>query len=79
MRPLVIGIAGGTGSGKSTVARNIAAALPAERVALIDHDSYYRDRSDLTIEERIRAELPQMKRIFVEADGDYDESLDPSR
>jgi len=52
MRPLCIGIAGGTGSGKSTIARNIAAALPPSRVATIDHDSYYRDRSDLDFDER---------------------------
>jgi len=51
-RPLLIGIAGGTGSGKSTVARKIADGLPADSVAVIDHDSYYRDRSDLTFEAR---------------------------
>jgi uridine kinase len=53
-RPLLIGIAGGTGSGKSTVARKIAEGLPAESVAVIDHDSYYRDRSDLSFEARSR-------------------------
>lgn len=51
-RPLVIGIAGGTGSGKTTVARRMAAALPTERCALIEHDFYYRDRGGLTLEER---------------------------
>jgi uridine kinase len=50
--PLLIGIAGGTGSGKSTVARKIAEGLPAGSVAIIDHDSYYRDHSDLTVEQR---------------------------
>jgi uridine kinase len=52
MRPLVIGIAGGTGSGKSTIAHNIAAALPAAKVATLDHDSYYRHRADLSYDER---------------------------
>ena len=52
MSPLVIGIAGGTGSGKTTVARALAEGLPAREVAVIDHDSYYRDRSDLSFEER---------------------------
>jgi uridine kinase len=52
MPPLVIGIAGGTGSGKSTIARNIAVALPDAAVSTIDHDSYYRDRADLTYEQR---------------------------
>ncbi len=51
-RPLVIGIAGGTGSGKTTVAHKLAAAIPAGRCALIDHDSYYRDQSALTPHER---------------------------
>ncbi|HEY2748355.1 MAG TPA: uridine kinase [Polyangia bacterium] len=53
-RPLLIGIAGGTGSGKSTVARKIANGLPADSVAVIDHDSYYRDRSDLTYDARTK-------------------------
>ena len=53
-RPLLIGIAGGTGSGKSTVARKIADGLPADSVAVIDHDSYYRDRSDLSFDARSR-------------------------
>lgn len=52
MRPLVIGIAGGTGSGKTTIARNIAESLPSHGVMTIDHDAYYRDRSELTAEEK---------------------------
>lgn len=52
LSPLVIGVAGGTGSGKSTVAAKIVEGLPRETVAVLDHDSYYRDRSDLTFAER---------------------------
>lgn len=48
----LVGVAGGTGSGKTTVAQHIVAALPPERVAIIQHDNYYRDRADLTYEER---------------------------
>jgi uridine kinase len=51
-RPLCIGIAGGTGSGKSTVARKLASALPAGRCAVIDHDAYYRDQAHLSPEQR---------------------------
>lgn len=51
-RPLIIGIAGGTGSGKTTVAKNIATGLPAGSVATLDHDSYYRDHPDMPLEER---------------------------
>jgi uridine kinase len=43
----VLGIAGGTGSGKTTVAHNVIAALPAGAAVLIDSDAYYRDRSAL--------------------------------
>lgn len=52
MKPLVIGIAGGSGSGKSTVARNVAQALAAPSVAFIDMDAYYRDFAHLELEER---------------------------
>jgi uridine kinase len=52
VRPLVIGIAGGTGSGKSTVARKVAAALPEASVAFIEMDAYYRNFSHLSLEER---------------------------
>jgi uridine kinase len=52
VKPLVIGIAGGTGSGKSTVARNVAAALGDASVAFIDMDAYYLDHAHLTLEER---------------------------
>lgn len=50
--PLVVGIAGGTASGKTTVARKVHEALASCRVAFIDQDSYYRDLSDLSLEER---------------------------
>ena len=51
-RPLVIGIGGGTGAGKTTISRSIVAELPPESVAYIEHDAYYRDRPDLSAEER---------------------------
>lgn len=47
-----IGIAGGTGSGKTTVVRKILEKIPEDRVALIPQDSYYRDNSHLPLEER---------------------------
>ncbi|HEU4565279.1 MAG TPA: uridine kinase [Gemmatimonadaceae bacterium] len=53
-RPLVIGIAGGSGSGKSTVAHKVAEALVGASVALIDMDAYYRNLSHLSPEERRR-------------------------
>jgi len=49
---LTIGIAGGTGSGKTTVARKLGESLPPGRCVAIDHDSYYKDRGHLSPEER---------------------------
>lgn len=48
----VIGIAGGTGSGKTTVVRKIVEALPPNHVAVVPLDSYYNDTSEMTEEER---------------------------
>jgi uridine kinase len=50
--PTVIGVAGGSGSGKTTVVRRIVETLGADRVSVLEHDRYYRDRSDLRLEER---------------------------
>jgi uridine kinase len=52
--PVVIGIAGGTGAGKSTIARRLVRPLPPGTVTVLEHDSYYRDRPDLRPEERAR-------------------------
>lgn len=49
---LVIGVAGGTGSGKTTVAREIVKALPPATTSLIDFDAYYRDLKHLSFPER---------------------------
>jgi uridine kinase len=49
---IIIGIAGGTGSGKTTVVRKIIESLPEGSVAVIPQDSYYNDQSDLPLEVR---------------------------
>lgn len=49
---IIIGIAGGTGSGKTTVVKSIVDSLPANEVALLPLDSYYKDSSHVPIEER---------------------------
>lgn len=48
----IIGIAGGTGSGKTTVVKKILERIPEECVALVPQDSYYRDNSHLPLKER---------------------------
>jgi len=52
--PLVVGIAGGTGSGKTTVAHKLAAALPEGSSVSIEHDAYYRDLAHLAEHERAK-------------------------
>jgi uridine kinase len=49
---VVIGVAGGSGSGKTTVVRRIVDSLGPEHVVVLEHDRYYRDRNDLRLEER---------------------------
>ncbi len=52
LKPLIIGIAGGSGSGKSTVARNVAELLTTSSVAFIDMDAYYKNFPELSLDER---------------------------
>jgi uridine kinase len=59
--PLVIGIAGGAGSGKTTVARRLLEALPG-RCVLIEHDWYYRDRSHMPEADRETVNYDQAAR-----------------
>lgn len=49
---MVIGVAGGSGSGKTTVVRRIVDSLGDAQVTVLEHDRYYRDRNDLRFEER---------------------------
>jgi uridine kinase len=52
LKPLIIGIAGGSGSGKSTVANNVAELLTTSSVAFIDMDAYYKNFPSLTLDQR---------------------------
>lgn len=53
-RPISIGITGGTGSGKSTIAREIYKQFDDSCIAMLEQDSYYKDQSDLSFEERVK-------------------------
>lgn len=53
-RPILIGITGGTGSGKSTVAMEIFGSLPEKNIVIIEQDSYYKNQSHLSFEERVK-------------------------
>ena len=53
-RPLIIGIGGGSGSGKTTIARSVLDVIGDDVIALIPHDAYYRDQAHLRFEERTK-------------------------
>ncbi|MCP4290323.1 MAG: uridine kinase [bacterium] len=52
LAPVIIGVAGGSGSGKTTVAYRVREACPGKTIQIIHHDSYYKDNSHLSLEER---------------------------
>lgn len=54
MEPLIIGVAGGSGSGKTTVVRHIINTIGEDNIRLLQHDSYYRDLKHLSFEERTK-------------------------
>jgi uridine kinase len=64
-RPLVIGVAGGSGAGKTTVARGILEALAGDAV-LLDQDAYYKDLTHLTLDERARVNFDHPDSLDVE-------------
>lgn len=53
-RPILIGITGGTGSGKSTVAKEILNDIDIKDVATLEQDSYYKDQSNISFDERTK-------------------------
>jgi uridine kinase len=53
-RPLIIGICGGTGSGKTTITRRIIEALSESSAVVLQQDNYYRDDPELSFEERVK-------------------------
>lgn len=52
-RPIVIGVAGGSGSGKTTVAKEISQSFPNQSIVVIEQDAYYKAQDDKTMEERL--------------------------
>lgn len=51
-KPIILGVGGGSGSGKTTVVNKIVGAIGEENILLLEHDSYYRDLSHISFEER---------------------------
>lgn len=52
-KPIIIGVTGGSGCGKTSVSKAILANFQDQKIAMIQHDSYYKDQSHLTFEERV--------------------------
>lgn len=73
-RPLFIGLAGGSGSGKTTIAEEVVDRLEG-RVAVLHHDAYYRNRTDLTFEERTRVNYDHPSSLETELLVKHLESL----
>jgi uridine kinase len=65
-RPLIVGIAGGSGSGKTTIAHALEASLEPSSVALIEQDCYYRNLAHLSFEERSRVNFDHPDSIEME-------------
>jgi uridine kinase len=63
---LIIGIAGGTGSGKTTVVHQIMNELPSTEVGIISQDSYYKENSNLSYEERAKINFDHPRAIDFE-------------
>ncbi len=68
---LIIGIAGGTGCGKTTVVNQIINELPENEVCVISQDSYYKDTSHLTYDERVKINFDHPQSIDFELLGTH--------
>ncbi|MCC7332011.1 MAG: uridine kinase [Flavobacteriales bacterium] len=72
---IIIGIAGGTGSGKSTVVKRIAELLPKENISVLMQDSYYLDNKNLSFDERIQINYDHPNSIDFELLNKHIEDL----
>ena len=67
--PLVIGVAGGSGSGKTTISSSIVEQIGPDHVALVEHDAYYREYGSLPFEERAKVNFDHPESIDSELLG----------
>lgn len=79
VRPFTVAIAGGSGSGKTSLTRALVEAIGAERCAVLDHDSYYRDLSDLPIDQRARVNFDHPESLENGLLADHLQSLRDGR
>jgi uridine kinase len=74
-RPIFIAIAGGSGSGKTTIARSVVDLVGRESVVYLQQDAYYRDRSDLDLEDREKINYDHPDAIEMELLADHLDAL----
>ena len=53
-KPIIIGVTGGSGSGKTSVSRAILSHFPSHSIMMLEHDSYYKNQDHLPFEERLK-------------------------
>ena len=63
---ILIGVAGGSGSGKTTVANNLVKAFKAEDATLLEQDAYYRELTNMTLEEKAKVNFDHPDSIEFE-------------
>lgn len=74
-RPLFIAVAGGSGSGKTTIARSVVDLVGREKVVYLQQDAYYRDQPDLSLEERAKTNYDHPDSIEMELLTDHLDAL----
>jgi uridine kinase len=65
-RPMIIGVAGGSGSGKTTIAQRVLDTIGRDQVAMIQHDAYYRSHEGLSFEERAKTNFDHPNSLETE-------------
>ncbi|NNE71578.1 MAG: uridine kinase [Rhodothermales bacterium] len=78
-RPVFVGLAGGSGSGKSTVMDRVLEAVGRDNVAVLDHDAYYRDLAHLTLVERAAQNFDHPESLETELLCEHLDSLRAGR
>ena len=71
-KTLIIGVTGGSASGKTSVSHAILETFSNERIAMIEHDSYYKDQSHLTFEERTKTNYDHPLAVDADLDAYHD-------
>lgn len=69
--PLIIGVAGGSGSGKTTIAESVVDVVGPEHIVLVPHDAYYRDQDALSFEERAQINYDHPDSLETELLADH--------